>query len=90
MQKLILQYNDGDGYTWSSDITSPFLYSSKDDAIIEFMILVEEQKTTHDEFVFAGLKLTAEPFGYLENGKMVCLGVNIQTLEEWFEQELPE
>jgi hypothetical protein len=90
MQKLVLQYNIGDGHTWNSDITSPFLYSSKEDAIIDFMILVEKQKTVCNEFIFAGLELTAEPFGFLENNKMFCANVNIQTVEEWFEQNSPE
>ena len=90
MQKLILQYNIGDGFTWSSDIVSPFLYSSKESAIIDLMILVETQKNIIDSFTFAGLNLTAEPFGYIKNDKMLCWNVDIQALEEWFEHELPK
>jgi hypothetical protein len=93
MQKLILQYErwtDTDDFSWSAKITSPFLYSSKKEAIIDLKILIEKQKTTYVEFMFAGLELTTEPFGLLERGKIVGWSVNIKTLEEWFEQELPK
>lgn len=86
MQKLVLQYTEGDHWTWSSNIDSPFLYSSKENATIDFKFLVEKQETLLSAFVFAGLELTVWGFGFMERNKVVCWNSNILTLEEWFEQ----
>lgn len=40
MERLIIEYTVGDGYTYSADVTQPISYSSKKDAIDDFELLL--------------------------------------------------
>lgn len=40
MERLIIEYTVGDGYTYSAEVTQPLFYSSKQDAIDDFELLL--------------------------------------------------
>ena len=40
MERLIIEYSVGDGYTYSAEVTQPLVYSSKQDAIDDFELLL--------------------------------------------------
>lgn len=40
MERLIIEYTVGDGYTYSAEVTQPLSYSSKQDAIDDFELLL--------------------------------------------------
>lgn len=42
MERLIMEFTVGDGYTYSSEVTYPILYSSKEDAVSDFELLLLE------------------------------------------------
>jgi hypothetical protein len=43
MERLIMEFSIGDGYTYSADITYPILYSSKEEAIYDFELMIQEK-----------------------------------------------
>lgn len=40
MERLIIEYTVGDGYTYSAEVTQPISYSSKQEAIDDFELLI--------------------------------------------------
>lgn len=42
MQRLIMEFTIGDGYTYSAESTYPILYSSKEDAVTDFELMLIE------------------------------------------------
>jgi hypothetical protein len=80
MQRLILQYHHGDGYTWSATETIPIVHESPEVAFVEFFELrdasIEKHKTDYGwEF---------EYFGYDFEDSTQESAVKIFTLDEFF------
>ena len=46
MERLIMEFSVGDGYTYSADVTYPIVYSSKKEAIDDFELLLIEKVDT--------------------------------------------
>lgn len=42
MEKLVIQYNVGDDCTYSCDVTIPLIYESKDKALFDLELLIEQ------------------------------------------------
>lgn len=43
MERLIMEFSVGDGYTYSADVTYPIVYSSKNDALNDFELMLIEK-----------------------------------------------
>lgn len=43
MERLIIEFGVGDGYTYSADLTFPIIYESKDKALHDFELLLIEK-----------------------------------------------
>lgn len=46
MERLIMEFSVGDGYTYSADVTYPIVYSSKEEALHDFEIMLIEKIDT--------------------------------------------
>ena len=88
--RLILSYSVGDGCTYSCDIRLPFEYSSKEQAELDLLALMESKmqpKTwVSNDIVFAGHILDASDFWYHseKQGRLVYNEPRILTVDEWF------
>lgn len=46
MERLIMEFSVGDGYTYSADVTYPIVYSSKEEALHDFELMLIEKIDT--------------------------------------------
>jgi hypothetical protein len=100
MQKLVLSYSSGDGYTYSCDNNLPFYAESKIAAELELLDMwlgwqgrVANATTFETSYLkFHGHELDFYDFTYRDDKtrKVEYVEPTIQTLEEWFEQNIPE
>ena len=84
--KIVMTYTVGDGYTWSALETVPVEYHSVEDLFIDFTNCLDtckRQKT--DKFELANREFRVCDF--IVDGRVYM--PDIETLEEWFENNLP-
>ena len=90
MQKLILTYSVGDGYTYSCDKVLAFEYVDKDTFVFDILEKFKDYEwktygkdtyssSYHEEVeVFPDVTMTKHDIEHIEH--------NVFTLDEWFEQ----
>ena len=96
--KLVMTYDVGDGYTWSSEIVQPFEYESLEKAYCDFIVIFEDYQEKYKEarnsesyrylnpdVKFAGFEINLSNFHQYEDGKDFWVEPQLQTLDEWFE-----
>ena len=96
MEKLVLHYCAGDGFTYSCDINEPFLYESKEKAEYDLLEIWEKTEYKYSEVTFAGIKINLEYLTYYDEDKLHKRKVpkyaepTIFTLDEWFNKGIEE
>lgn len=61
--RLVLEYNQTDGYTYSFETTRPFVYESPEAFIVDFEAIVLNRNDEYpDEFEIAGMRLYKSEF----------------------------
>lgn len=102
MEKLVLCYTvlcytTGDGYSWSADITAPFLYESKEQAEFDLELLWEnsDKNNVHNDIHFAGIDISISDLSYRvfidnKHGQLNYNTPDIYTLDDWFEIYKPQ
>jgi hypothetical protein len=86
--RLVIEYNVGDGYTWSATNTVPVEYESAEAFFVEFEEACKEARVQPKqtrccwiEFTFAGLEWDATCF-FTSDGDYYP--PEILTVDEWF------
>jgi hypothetical protein len=85
--RLVIEYNVGDGYTWSATNTVPVEYESAEAFFVEFeeackeaRVQAKQTRCRWVEFTFAGREWDADNF-FEED---VYYPPEILTVDEWF------
>jgi hypothetical protein len=77
IMRLILEYSDSDGCTYSCTVTLPVVYESGEALLVDFEKLCEGNK---GDFMFAGMEFQSHTF--FEEG--VYYAPTVYTVDEWF------
>jgi hypothetical protein len=86
--KCVMFYTDGDGCTYSCDVSLPFEYVSACDALIDFERLCTEAHTNPElrgAFWFAGMEFNSCTFH--SHGLDQFYFPEFYSLEEWFDAQ---
>ena len=92
MNKIVMLYTDGDGYTYSCDVAQPIFYASCEQALIDFEKLVTDARkaylTNNDwrlsRFDFAGLKGFDQSDFFIDGTLYLP---EFLTVDEWFARD---
>jgi len=87
MQKLVMVYDNSDGWTYSYERTLPIIYESAEALLCDFMDVVRKSyEESVDEFFFCGETFETRAFkgiGPLDE-KLYEIAPEIFTIDEWF------
>lgn len=86
--RLIIEYNVGDGYTWSGTITIPVVYESAERFIVDFEAFCKENHKYNPNkpiTKFAGHEFDVSDFFYGEEIDTFS-APQIYTVDEYFKQ----
>lgn len=87
MQRLILSYPSGDGYTWSATNTLAVEYASAEALAVDFEEAVKSARAAQlSECTIAAHKFYPGYFFYDHEGGEVYEPPFIGTFDEWFDQ----
>lgn len=86
--RLVIEYQVGDGYTYSCDVTVPVVYESAEAFIVDFEKFCKDihakgyEGYSSNGYKFAGT--TWYPDNFFEDG--VYYAPKISTVDEWFKE----
>lgn len=83
--RLIMEVEDGDGYTYSCTITYPIVAESPESALCELEELVNESLLSRDVFTFSGHVLMYDSFVTWDDEKHTFFAPTFYTIDEYFE-----
>lgn len=101
MQKLVLSYSSGDGYTYSCSNDLPFYAESKIAAELELLEIWQDWRervsNSNGSFVTCYIKFHGHELDFWnftdfddKSGKCSYIEPEIMTLDEWFERHCEE
>lgn len=94
MEKIVICWSSGDGYTCSCENTVPLSYESIEAAMVDFeKACWDSLSTTEARMFFAGHEFDASDFFYCDSrisNKEVYDGPAFYTLEEWWNAFQPD
>jgi uncharacterized protein YfeS len=83
LNRFVLYFTAGDGYTYSVDKALPFHYESGEQALVDFEDKAKFAKQVHAQtFKFAGMLMDTCTF--FDEG--VYYAPDVLTVDEWFDQ----
>ena len=85
--RLIIEYQVGDGCTFSGTDTVPVEYESAEAFAVDFEKAVRDSRGSNNrgDFIFANREWNDDHHGYQDSGKWTYWGPTILTVDEWFE-----
>lgn len=85
--KLVIDYEQTDGYTYSCRCTLPVEYVSQADLMVDFEEAIRVAYQDENwELQFAGHRFNVMAFFYREAGHLKYCSPEILTIDEWFAQ----
>lgn len=89
MEKLVVTYTEGDGYTWSAEATVPLEYESPEQFLCDFADkLAEISNSLELGFTFKLAGAVFDATNFIIDGKIYL--PTVETLNEWFEHNRPK
>jgi hypothetical protein len=80
--RLIVEYQDSNGYTFSNTVSKPVIYKSAEDFIVDFEAKCKSSNVY--EFTIGGARFMVSNFIILDE----FYPPDVYTLDEWYEQNV--